>query len=197
MRDASSPILEPGTGARADARPAVLADVQGSRRESLKSTNTNDRSAPVIEKWIHIDTSAKPPQKQVVDELKEKRPCIEALATYNEHHAKQEIEKHTRPELMTELKSARESIEEKNERARGHSKAELAKNVHTSVVEEIRQKRQSIEDFTSYAAKQKSEEVYRAQTNPALVNEIKMKRGSIDALTALHNQNSTAAIGVN
>lgn len=195
-RDASSPLLEPGTKTRKDVRPEVLAEVQSARRDSLKPTKSNDRSEPVIERWVHISTSP-PARKSVVDELKEKRSSIEALATYNEHNAKDEIEKFTRTELMSELKSHREHIEEKSEWAARNSKSELAKNVHTNLVEEVRQKRQSIQDFTAYAAAQKSEEVFRAQQNPSLVKEIHMKRNSIHALTAMHNQNSSKTIGVN
>merc|ERR1711939_824974 len=109
--------------------------------DSLKPTRTNDRSEPVIERWIHIDTTAKPARKSVVDELKEKKSAIDALATYNEHNAKEEIEKFVRPELMSELKSVKSVIDRTTVGVAKKSESELKKNVRTSVVEEIRQKR--------------------------------------------------------
>lgn len=190
-RDASSPMLEPGTSYHMDVRPAVFAEVQlPEKRNSLKPTKTNDRSSPVIEKWVHIDTEAKPPRKSLVDELKDKKSTIEALSAYNEAHSKEEIEKHTRPELMSELKSYKDYIEEKNDWNAKNSKQELNKKVNAGVVDEIKQKRQSITEFTAYAAANQSEETYRAQANPSLVTEIHQKRNSIDALTKMHVQNS-------
>ena len=95
--DASAPVLEQGTGFHTDVRPAVFADIQKpGKRASLKETNTNDRSAPVIEKFP-MDIKKVPPRKSVVQELKEKKPVIDALHEHNELHAKSEIEKHTRP----------------------------------------------------------------------------------------------------
>ena len=96
--DASKPMIEKGTGFHTDARPALFAEVaQSGRRASLKATKTNDRSDPLIEKWVHIDVMHKPARACVVDELKSKKASIEALHTYNEHHTKEEMEKHTRP----------------------------------------------------------------------------------------------------
>ena len=95
--DASAPILEQGTGFHTDVRPAVFADIQKpGKRASLKETNTNDRSAPVIEKFP-MDIKKPPPRKIVVDELKEKKNVIDAMHQHNELHTKSEIEKHTRP----------------------------------------------------------------------------------------------------
>jgi len=191
--DASSPMLESGTSFQTDIRPAVFAEIGKNPTSSLKPTPVvNDRSEPVIEKWIHVDTSGKTTRKSLVDELKEKRNSIEALQSYNEKKTKEEIEKFTRPELMGELKSYKGFIEEKNEYNARNSISELAKNVNAGLVKEINEKRASISEFTSYAAAQQSEDNFRAHAKPALVNEIKMKRPSIDALTNLHRQNSAA-----
>ena len=46
--------------------------------------------------------------------------------------------------------------------------------------------------WCSYAASHQSEDNYRAMIKPDLVNEIKMKRPSIDALTSLHNIKMTS-----
>jgi hypothetical protein len=188
--NASAPMLEAGTGFHTDIRPAVFAEIQTAKRNSLSSVKTNDRSSPVIEKWVHIDTAAPPARKSLVEEIKEKRKSIEALASYNEHKSKEEIEKYTRPDLMDELKSYKGYIEEKNEWNSRNSKAELSKKVNNDVVAEIQQKRQSITEFTAYAAANQSADNFRAQSRPSLVSEIKQKRDSINALTQMHNQNS-------
>lgn len=187
-RDASMPVLEKGASYHPDVRPEVLAELR-SLELALKPTKANDRSEPLVEKWIHIDTSSKPPRTSVVDELKQKKPVIDALSTLNEHNAKEHIEKFTRPELLTELKAKKADIEELNKHVVQNSKSELQKNVHTNVVDEIKQKRQSIQDFANYAASQQPDN-FRAQTHPALVNEILTKRDSIEGLTKLHNQKS-------
>jgi hypothetical protein len=98
--DASAPMLEAGTAYHTDIRPAVFAEVHQVRRNSLKPTKTNDRSEPVIEKWVHVDVMHKPARACVIDEIKEKKASIDALHTFNEHHTKAEIEKRTRPALM-------------------------------------------------------------------------------------------------
>jgi HD superfamily phosphohydrolase len=95
--DASKPMLEEGTGFHTDVRPAVFAEVQQAKRNSLKSTKSNDRSDPVIDKWVHIETQKPTPRKSVIDELKEKKGTIEAMHTYNEHHTVEEISKYTKP----------------------------------------------------------------------------------------------------
>ena len=62
--DASAPVLEQGTGFHTDVRPAVFADIQKpGKRASLKETNTNDRSAPVIEKFP-MDIKQEPPPQE-------------------------------------------------------------------------------------------------------------------------------------
>ena len=58
LRDESSPPARPSLRTR--------------RRSSLKPTKTNDRSEPVIEKWVHVDITSKPARKSVIEELKEK-----------------------------------------------------------------------------------------------------------------------------
>jgi len=130
-RDASMPVLEKGASYHPDVRPEVLAELR-SLELALKPTKANDRSEPLVEKWIHIDTSSKPPRTSVVDELKQKKPVIDALSTLNEHNAKEHIEKFTRPELLTELKAKKADIEELNKHVVQNSKSELQKNVHTN-----------------------------------------------------------------
>ena len=69
--DASAPMLEAGTGFHVDARPAIFAEVvQPGRRASLKATKSNDRSDPVLEKWVHIDVTSKPKRASLIDEIK-------------------------------------------------------------------------------------------------------------------------------
>jgi len=181
--DGSAPMLEAGTGFHTDIRPAVFAEVQQAKRNSLKPTKSNDRSEPVIEKWVHVETQKPTPRKSVVDELKEKKGAIEALHTYNEHHTVSEIEKYTKPDLMQELKGYKSYIEEKNDYAAKTSKAEAAKKVNNPLVDEIKKKRPSIQEFTAYAAANQSTDTYRSQANPSLVKEIAEKRASIDMLT--------------
>ena len=95
--DASKPMLEPGTGFHTDIRPAVFAEVQTVKRNSLKHVeHPNDRSDPVIDKYP-MQIQRKDIRKSLVEEMKEKRSTIEAMHTYNEHHAKSEIEKFTNP----------------------------------------------------------------------------------------------------
>ena len=196
--DASKPMLEAGTGFHTDVRPAVFAEVaQSGRRASLKPTKTNDRSEPVIEKWVHIDVMSKPARKSVIEELKEKKSTIDAMHQYNEHHTKEAIEKNTRPDLCKEIKSYKGLIEEQSAHIASHSKQEMQKMVHTNLVDEIHKKRHSIEEFSAFAADHQSEENYRAMTHPDLVNEIKLKRPSISQLTDAHNKHRSGAIHVN
>jgi len=181
--DASKPMLEEGTGFHTDVRPAVFAEVQQAKRNSLKSTKSNDRSDPVIDKWVHIETQKPTPRKSVIDELKEKKGTIEAMHTYNEHHTVEEISKYTKPDLMAEIKEYKGYIEEKNDYQAKTSKTEMEKKVNVSLVDEIKKKRPSIQEFTAYAAANQSADNYRANANPSLVKEIAEKRASIDMLT--------------
>lgn len=196
-RDASGPLLEEGTGFKADIRPAVFAEIQDpKKRSSLKGIKSNDRSDPVIEKWVHVDVTGKHPRKGVIDELKEKKGTIDALSDYNAGHGKEAVEKFTRPALMGELKSFKGFIDEKAYYNAKNSVAELQKKVSVNVINEIKQKKESIEQFTAYAAEHQSEDNYRSKVNTGLVNEIKMKRPSINALTDMHRK-SSGLIGVN
>lgn len=197
QHDASKPALEQGTSFHTDARPAVFAELQRKSTKDLRHvTKANDRSEPMIEKWVHLNVTSKPARASVIDELKQKRESIEALHTYNEHHAKSEIEKFVRPDLMAELKKTKSVIDSVSKNCKKNSVEELQKHVHNPLMAEIHQKQQSIKDFAAYAAEHQADQSYRSMTHPSLVNEIKLKRPSIDALTKLHRQN-TGTIDVN
>ena len=199
--DGSAPMLEPGTGVHADIRPHVFQELSSSfspRRSSLKPTKTNDRSEPVIEKWVHVDITSKPARKSVIEELKEKKSTIEAMHHYNEGHTKEAIEKNTRPALMSEIKSYKNLIEEQSANLASHSKAEMSKHVHVGLMDEIHKKKGSIENFSSHAAEVQSEENYRSQTKPALCNEINSlmkKQGSIKLNHVLTRDKSQPHVG--
>jgi len=180
--DASAPMLEAGTAYHTDIRPAVFAEVHQVRRNSLKPTKTNDRSEPVIEKWVHVDVMHKPARACVIDEIKEKKASIDALHTFNEHHTKAEIEKRTRPALMSEIKSFKEMIVTQAKDSAEHSKVEMEKKVHHGLMDELHKKKSSITAFTELAAAHQSEDNFRSQTHPGLCNEIIQKKASIDAL---------------
>ena len=80
------------------------------RRASLKPTKTNDRSEPVLEKWVHIDLKTKPARKSVVEELKAKKDTIEAMHQYNEHHTKEAIEKLTGADAVASVAFIADSV---------------------------------------------------------------------------------------
>ena len=133
-----------------------------------------------------------------MEELKAKKATIDALHTYNEHHAKEEIEKFTRPALMSEIKSYKNLIEEQSAHYASHSKSEMAKHVHAGLVDEIHKKRGSIENFANHAAEVQSEENYRSQTHPAVCNEINAlmkKQGSIKLNHVLTRDTSRPHVG--
>ena len=83
---------------------------------------------------------------------------------------------------MKEMKSFSGFIQEKAEYNAQHSKAEAEKHVRHGLMDELHKKSSQISEFSGMAAEHLSEDNYRSQTRPSLVNEINMKRTSINAL---------------
>jgi hypothetical protein len=182
-RDASAPALEAGTGWQEDTRPTVMAELKLVSQSSLKNVKSNDRSDPVLEKWVHIDVNAKPVRKCLVDEINQKKSTIDAMHACTENHCKENLDKITRPALMSEIKAASKTILTFNESARRKSTSEMQKNVHSGLMTELRQKSGDIAQFTTHAANNLDKDNFRSRSRPSLVSEIKQKSGAIRALS--------------
>lgn len=200
--DASAPAIEAGTHIKESPAAAVFAEIKRASSKNLKAPlRVNDRSEPQIEKWPTSITTKPPAHKSVMSEIAQKKGTIEQFAEFNSHHLAKNIEEQglTRPSLCSEIKSFKPFLDERADYRKSVSatempKADPEKQKHALLVDEIRHSTSKISEFTEYAARHHPEDNFRAAVNTSLINEIKMKRPSIDALTHLHRAHSAVAV---